>query len=63
MGIFADALYRFLKLNYSENGEISLDYCIVMDVVSFGNVNYKQLADNGGESLLELTLEAISKLL
>jgi hypothetical protein len=63
LGMFTDALYRYLKLHYSKEFEIVPEYCIAIDVTTLSQVNYTQILNKLVPSELNVTLDSISKML
>ncbi|MFP9117709.1 hypothetical protein ACLI08_07970 [Flavobacterium sp. RNTU_13] len=62
LGIFCEALYRFLLKNYSENFQISEDYCITIDTFNAQSITYKDLSNGDIKFLLDLTISEIKSL-
>lgn len=63
IGIFTDALHRYLDLNYSEKFEINPDFCLALDVVNLQDVRYTQILNKEIIPLLDSTIESIKQLL
>ena len=63
VGMFCEMLYRFLKLNYSKQYQLSSKFCIVVDMVGGHVVNYAQVEDGTIQQILNPTLDAINKLI
>ncbi|MNY28578.1 hypothetical protein D3C86_1625620 [compost metagenome] len=62
LGMFSDALYRSLMINYSEEYSLSTEYCFAIDVVNKFDVNYMQMQNNEVSFFLDkiiLELKAI----
>ncbi len=62
LGIFAEAVYKFLKDNYSDKYFISPKDIRIIDVMSTVNINYQMVLDKKIPSLLSSTLDEIIKL-
>jgi hypothetical protein len=63
LGIFTEALYRYLKTQYGKEYGLNPKYCLAVDVVSNYEVNYYQLATNQFPFLLSKTIDDIKKLM
>lgn len=63
LGMFADILYRYLKLNFSSDYVIDMEYCIAVDVWSGLDVRFSQLSNGKIPALLNSTIGEIRKLL
>lgn len=63
LGIFAEALYKYLKLNYSNNYQVISKFCISVDVINLNNVSYDKIENNEIPSILNSTLESIREIL
>lgn len=63
LGIFAEALYKYLKLNYSNNYQVLSKFCISVDVINLNNVSYDKIENNEIPSILNSTLESIREIL
>ena len=61
IGIFSEALYKYLYIHYSENFEINTEFCIAQDVTNLIEIKYTQIKNNEIPSLLNLSLESIKK--
>lgn len=62
LGIFADILYQYLKVNFSKNYSINAKYCIAVDVFNNFEVSFSQLENGEIPFLLNSTLDEIRKL-
>jgi hypothetical protein len=62
LGMFCEMLYKFLKRNYSDDSQLSLDYCVVIDTFSGRKVTYSELVNGDVPFLVDITLEEIKKL-
>ncbi len=56
LGIFCEVLYRFLIKNYSDNFQISYDYCIAIDTFNAQAITYSDLLNDNIPFLLDKTL-------
>lgn len=63
IGVFSDALYRYLNLNYSSNFVINLDFCTAFDVSSLQHVHYSMLDNKTVPMILESTINTLKPLL
>lgn len=61
LGIFAEALQIYLTHNFETKYQIKPEDCLVIDVLSKEEVDYKMVVDGEIPSLLHLTLESIKK--
>ena len=59
LGMFTDALYRYLKTNFSKEYDLSPDYCIAVDVVSKHAISYAQMEAREVPSILISTLNEV----
>ncbi|CAA9203745.1 hypothetical protein FLA105534_04927 [Flavobacterium bizetiae] len=57
LGIFCEVLHRFLLKNYSDNYQISEDYCIAIDTFNAQSVTYSELKNQSVPFLLDSTLQ------
>lgn len=62
LGIFCEALYRFLLKNYSQNFQVSEKYCIAIDTFNSQSITYKDILDGSIQSLLDLTINEMKTL-
>ncbi len=53
LGVFCDILYKYLIKNYSENFQISPEYCIAIDTFDAQKVSYQDLLNGEIPFLLE----------
>lgn len=63
LAIFTDALYRYLKWNYSNKYKISSDFCIAVDVINLNSLSYSQILNKEIPLHLNSTLDSINKVL
>jgi hypothetical protein len=63
LAMFADILFRYLNVNFSDDYKINNSYCIAVDVVNFIDVNYKQILMEEIPLKLDSTIEEIKKLM
>ncbi|MES2762036.1 MAG: hypothetical protein V4677_07515 [Bacteroidota bacterium] len=63
LGMFADMLYKYLKVNFSKDYLINPKYCIAVDIVKIQDINYSQIQKVEIPELLTPTLDEIKKLL
>lgn len=63
LGMFADALYRYLNFNYSEEFEVAAEYCSAVDVSNLVSVNYGQIINGDVAAVLNETLDEIAALM
>ena len=61
LGMFTDALYKYLKSQYSKDYILNSKYCIAADIVSNYDINYSQLEKAEIPSLLGKTIDDIKK--
>jgi len=61
LGIFAEALFIYLSANFEESYRINPENCLIIDVLSKEEVNYKMVVDKEIPALLFETLENIKK--
>jgi hypothetical protein len=62
LGIFCEVLHRFLLKNYSDNYQISEDYCIAIDTFNAQSVTYSELNNQSVPFLLDSTLQEMKNL-
>ncbi|MPT34851.1 MAG: hypothetical protein E2604_07140 [Flavobacterium sp.] len=62
LGMFCEILYRFLIKNYSDNFQISQEYCIVIDTLNAQKVTYTDLIKDNIPFLIDQTLNEIKEL-
>lgn len=63
IGLFADALYRYLNLNYSKDFEINSNYCVAFDVSSLQEVRYSTVENNSIVTLLDSVMDILKPFL
>ncbi len=63
IGIFTEALFEYLDINYSNKYEIDPNYCIALDVTNLVNVRQDQICKNDVPSLLNSSVRDIKKML
>lgn len=61
LGIFTEALYNYLRSNFSTKFEVSPENCLVVDVLNFEEVNYQMVLDNRIPARLKETLRSIKE--
>lgn len=62
LGIFCEALHKFLIKYFSDKFQISDDYCIAIDTVNAQSVTFKDLLNKKIMTSLDKTLEEMSKI-
>jgi len=62
LGMFADILYRYLKINFAKDYSPNSKYCIAVDVFNNLEVSFSQLENGEVPYLLNSTLDEIKKL-
>jgi len=63
LGMFADILYRYLKINFAKDYSPNGKYCIAVDVFNNFEVSFSQLENGEIPYLLNSTLDEIKKLI
>lgn len=63
LGIFADILYRYLKVHFPKDYNLNSKYCIAVDVFNKFEVNYSQIEKGEIPLILNSTLDEIKKLM
>jgi len=63
LGLFAEILHRYLKMNYSKNYTLILKHCMAVDVTSRSVVNYSQLQNFEIPTLFIPTINEIKQLM
>lgn len=63
LGIFSEALFRYLSLLYSKEYVIDPKYCLIIDIIEKGVVNYQQVLDGGIKPMLDSTIDLLNKFL
>lgn len=59
LGMFCEALYRFLVNNYGNNFQISEEFCVVIDTCGAQRITYSEMLNGGSTFLIDETLEEI----
>ncbi|WP_419800775.1 hypothetical protein [Mucilaginibacter sp.] len=62
LGMFCETLYKFLIKNYSDNYQIALDYCVVVDTINVQKIQYKELLSGDIPFLIDTTLKELNSL-
>jgi hypothetical protein len=62
LGIFTEALHRYLMLHYSDKYQIDSTYCTAIDIFSNRKVNYVELENNQIPSLLDSLIDEIKSI-
>lgn len=62
LGMFCEMLYKFLVLNFSDEYQISKEYCIIIDTCFSKIITYTDLAEGKVPLLINATLEELKKL-
>jgi len=63
LGMFTDILFRYLEKNYSKKYNINTQYCIAVDVINNFDVSYLKLQNGEIPSILDKTLDELTKLM
>ena len=63
IGIFTEALFEYLEINYSKKYEIDPNYCIAIDVTNLIDVRQDEIFTGSVPSLLNSSVEAIKKMI
>lgn len=63
LGIFSEAIFRYLTDQYSEGYYIDPNYCFTVDASTMYTVNYQQVLDGKIPSLLQTTVDTLKKFL
>lgn len=63
LGIFAEALFRYLEHHYSNDYKISSEFCTSVDVRNLNIVSYDKIINNQDSSILNSTLVSIREYL
>ncbi len=63
LAMVTDLLYRYLKINYSKNNEISYNYCLAVDVNTINSISYSQVAAGEIKSSLIQIVKEMKKLI
>lgn len=63
LGMFTDILYRYLKVNFSNDYVVNPDYCLAVDVVNCFDVNYSQIQKGEITPVLIPTINEIRRLM
>lgn len=63
LAMITDLLYRYLNINYSNKYEISMDYCIAVDVNSSNSTSYSPIENREIKSALIPTVDEMKKLM
>ncbi|MCA0959569.1 hypothetical protein LCL86_10980 [Muricauda ruestringensis] len=60
LGIYAESLFRYLSINYSENFEINPSACKVIDVSAKNSVDFSMIIKGKIPSLIDTTIKSFS---
>lgn len=60
-GIFAESLFSYLSNNFSQKYEVSIENCLVVDVLNLDEVNYQMVLDGTIPAILKETLKLIGE--
>ena len=63
LAIFTDALYRYLKLNYSKDFVIDPSFCTSVDIINLNKLSYAEMVAKEIPFLLNSTLDSINKVI
>lgn len=63
MGIYSEALFRYLTENFSEDFYINPSNCIIVDISNMQTVRYSEILDGYIPSLIDETINDINKYL
>jgi hypothetical protein len=61
LGIYSESLFRYLTLLYAKKYKVNPEYCLTVDAASKDVVSYNQILKGKIPSLLEPTIDALSK--
>ena len=61
LGIFSEALFRYLSFLYAKDYKIDPNYCAVVDVSTMDYSNYQEVLDGDIIPLLESTIDSLNK--
>lgn len=59
LGMFADIMYRYLNVHYSENFYVNPEYCIAIDVGNGQETSYKDILDGNIPILIDRIIEEL----
>ena len=62
LGIYAEALYRYLKHHYSKEHIMNPSACIIVDAPNANAISYKDVVDGKITSVLDKTLLSLDKI-
>lgn len=63
LAMVTDLLYRYLDINYSDEFEVSAEYCIAVDVNSSNSISYSPIENREIKSALMTTVNEMKKLM
>lgn len=63
LGMFAEMLYRYLKVNFSTKYVINTKYCIAIDITSRSVINYSQIQKGDVPAIFIPTIDEIRSLM
>ena len=63
LGMFTDALYRYLLNNHSKDFIINPHYCVAVDVYKGQSISYEEIKNKNIHSLLDETVKEVKKVL
>ena len=60
LGVYSEALYRYLLIHYSENYPIDMDFCTTIDVSSFEKVGYNKIRNGEIPSNIDTVIKKLN---
>lgn len=63
LGIFSEAMFKYLSLQHSKAYKIDANYCLTVDASSMQAVSYQQILDGKVDSFFEKTVDSLKKYL
>ncbi|MGJ1406875.1 hypothetical protein [Sphingobacterium siyangense] len=63
LAMVTDLLYRYLDINYSDEFEVSMEYCIAVDVNTPSHISYARIENRDIKSALLPTVDEMKKLM
>jgi len=63
LGIYSEAIFRYLSLLYSDEYKVNPNYCLTVDTLGMKTVNYDQVLRGKVPPLLEATIDTLNKYL
>jgi hypothetical protein len=63
LGMYAELLYRSIRISLSKKYIINPEFCIAMDILKNNHISYSEIENGEVRGILVLTLDEISRLM